>query len=270
MPWVRIDENAMDHPKFLALTDGAWRLWCEGQAYCQKHLTDGAIPLSALKGFRYYSPTRLKNLLAEQVPGKGPCWHQDGSGSINVHDYLEWNDSRDEVLAARSDARDRRRRYRDRRASEDASPDVYGTQNVPSGVVCGDGEVPANGKRVSEKMTPLRERFERFWAVYPRKVGKDAAWRRWEQLKPDETFTDTAIATVQSQTRSVQWQKEGGQFIPHPATWLHQGRYLDEPDIPALTPADDLRSWCQHSRGCPNRAYHDVLIDMEQRDKAKA
>src|SRR6185295_9214377 len=111
MPWVRIDETAMDHPKFLALTDGAWRLWCEGQAYCQKHLTDGQIATAALKGFRYYSAARVKMLTSELVPGKGPCWHQGVKG-IGVHHYLDWNDSAAEVIKARADAKDRQRRHR--------------------------------------------------------------------------------------------------------------------------------------------------------------
>lgn len=135
-PWVRIDENAMDHPKFLALSDGAWRLWCEGQSYCQKHLTDGVIHLSALKGFRYFSPSRLKNLTTEFVPGKGPCWHRDEDGTVHVHDYLDWNDSREEVLAAREGARARRRRH-DQRTTErvpNGVPDADETPNVPSGV----------------------------------------------------------------------------------------------------------------------------------------
>lgn len=101
MPWVRIDENAMDHPKFLALSDGAWRLWCEGQAYCQKHLTDGLVLVSALRGFRYYSSSRVKSLTAVQVPGKSSCWHLDSDGNYRVHDFLDWNDSREEVLFSR-------------------------------------------------------------------------------------------------------------------------------------------------------------------------
>jgi len=132
MPWVRIDENAMDHPKFLALSDGAWRLWCEGQAYCQKHLTNGHIPTAALKGFRYYSLARLKNLLAEHVPGKGPCWHDGAADGYVVHDYLDWNDSRAEVQQARANARDRTRRFRDRHTLQNGER----TPNVSSGVVC--------------------------------------------------------------------------------------------------------------------------------------
>jgi len=161
-PWVRIDENAMDHPKFLALTDGAWRLWCEGLSYCQKHLTDGTIPFVALKGFRYYSPSRLKGLLAESVPGKGPCWYLNAGGIYAVHDYLDWNDSREEVLAARDRARGRRRKYDERaervpnavpNADETPSRTESETRSVSSGVVCRDVFEANTGKRSSHART---------------------------------------------------------------------------------------------------------------------
>lgn len=123
MPWIRIDENAMDHPKFVAISAHAWRLWCEGQSYCQKHLTDGVIPRQVLKGFRYYSQSSLKLLTEALVPGKGPLWHITDTG-ILVHDYLVWNDSRETVLKAREEAKSRRRRWRDGHASMNASGDA--------------------------------------------------------------------------------------------------------------------------------------------------
>lgn len=163
MPWVRIDENAMDHPKFLALSDGAWRLWCEAQGYCQKHLTDGVIPFAALKGFRYYSPSRLKNLLTEHVHGKGPCWHRKQDGSIQVHDYLEWNTSREEVLQARGRARDRKRRFDDRNAVTDAER----TRNLSSGVLCRESSSGGESSREGE-IDDVSRRAGRFCEeVYP-------------------------------------------------------------------------------------------------------
>ena len=36
------------------------------------------------------------------------------------------------------------------------------------------------------------------------------------------------IRVIEQQKQSEQWKKEGGQFIPHPATWLNQGRWADE------------------------------------------
>lgn len=117
MRYMRIEENAMDHPKFIALNAGAWRLWCEGGTYCQKHLTDGFIPSSALKGFRYFSQGALKQLVEAMVPSKGPLWHKV-EGGIQVHDYLDHNESREKVLKMRTDAKERLDRWKAEQAAK--------------------------------------------------------------------------------------------------------------------------------------------------------
>jgi hypothetical protein len=166
MPWVRIDENAMDHPKFLALSDGAWRLWCEGQAYCQKHLTNGQIPLAALRGFRYYSASRVRCLTAEHVPGKGPCWHQEPDRSIHVHDYLAWNDSRELVLKAREDSIERRRRWRTRHASPDTEHPLDETPSDVRGVECSESSAFEGESLRGVKPQTLPERAGEFSRWY--------------------------------------------------------------------------------------------------------
>ena len=69
--------------------------------------------------------------------------------------------------------------------------------------------------------------FGEFWKAYPRKVGKDAALRRWKKLKPSKEVVAQMVAAIGVQMRSEQWRKDGGQFIPYPATWLHEGRWKD-------------------------------------------
>lgn len=71
--------------------------------------------------------------------------------------------------------------------------------------------------------------FEEFWKAYPRKVGKGAALRIWQKVvKPDLNLSKTIQASILAQKRSLAWSKDGGMFIPHPATWLNQQRWLDE------------------------------------------
>lgn len=82
-----------------------------------------------------------------------------------------------------------------------------------------------------DSISAAAARFERFWAAYPRKVGRDAAWREWLKRSPGNALTDTMIAKVREQQASPQWLKDGGQFIPHPRTWLHQGRWQDELEV---------------------------------------
>lgn len=70
--------------------------------------------------------------------------------------------------------------------------------------------------------------FDAFWSAYPKKVGKDAAKKAFEKRKPDQDLTNKMIEAVNLQKQSDAWTKDGGQFIPHPATWLNQGRWMDE------------------------------------------
>lgn len=74
----------------------------------------------------------------------------------------------------------------------------------------------------------LEESFKSFWNAYPRRIGKGAAFRAWKRIKPDEGTVSTILNALKCQKGLEQWQKEGGQFIPHPTTWLNQERWNDE------------------------------------------
>ena len=76
--------------------------------------------------------------------------------------------------------------------------------------------------------SPQERRFARFWKAYPKKVGKGAAEKSFAKYKPDDALTDTMIRAVEKAKLSRTWQKDGGQYIPNPATWLNQRRWEDE------------------------------------------
>lgn len=71
------------------------------------------------------------------------------------------------------------------------------------------------------------ERFAAFWAAYPRKVGKAAARKVWDRIRPNAGLHARMLAAVEAQKQSAQWRRDGGQYIPHPSTWLGQGRWDD-------------------------------------------
>lgn len=75
--------------------------------------------------------------------------------------------------------------------------------------------------------SPKEREFDLFWKEYPRKTGKKAAKRAWLAAK-DKPSLDKIISAVQKQRTWQDWIKDGGQYIPHPATWLNQGRWDDE------------------------------------------
>lgn len=84
------------------------------------------------------------------------------------------------------------------------------------------------------KINKQEERFARFWEAYPKKVGKKDALKKWNQLKPDAELFLHIMRAVTRAKKSKEWTREGGRFIPNPATWINQGRWDD-----VLTPADD-------------------------------
>jgi hypothetical protein len=65
--------------------------------------------------------------------------------------------------------------------------------------------------------------FERFWTVYPRKVGKGAA-----KLRFDAALRHADIASLLAGVERYVANKPAHQDWCHPATWLHQQRWLDE------------------------------------------
>jgi hypothetical protein len=70
--------------------------------------------------------------------------------------------------------------------------------------------------------------FATFWREYPRKVAKPQALKAWKKIKPASHIFADLMAGLERQKAGEQWQKDGGQFIPHPATWLNARRWEDE------------------------------------------
>lgn len=70
--------------------------------------------------------------------------------------------------------------------------------------------------------------FDLFWLNYPRKEGKGAAKKAWKKIKNKPQVIEQIKIILPKQMSSHQWNKDNGQFIPMPATYLNQERWLDE------------------------------------------
>lgn len=86
------------------------------------------------------------------------------------------------------------------------------------------------------------EDFETFWRAYPRKESKAQARKSFVKVTVP---LETLLQALETQKRSDQWKRDGGQYIPYASTWLNQRRWEDE--VPTQTakaeePADD---WTQ-------------------------
>lgn len=117
MTWIKIDDSFPDHPKIIGLSDKAFRAHIQGLCYCGRFLTDGFIPLVAVK--------RLADDEAVQELFAASLWlhHSDG---IIIDNYLEHQTSKEEVEHKRELSRKRSERYRSNKSQNQSDDDDWG------------------------------------------------------------------------------------------------------------------------------------------------
>lgn len=86
-----------------------------------------------------------------------------------------------------------------------------------------DAPIAPPTEREAEKL------FEEFWKLYPRKDGKLAAKKAWKKLGAAVVLLWPKMElALKAKLADTEWAKDGGKFIPHPATWLNGQRWADE------------------------------------------
>ena len=77
--------------------------------------------------------------------------------------------------------------------------------------------------------------FDLFWSVYPKKTAKPAAIKAFRSAKINGNLPEV-IADIEAKATTEAWTKNGGQFIPNPATYLNQRRWEDGVAEPTSSP----------------------------------
>ena len=93
--------------------------------------------------------------------------------------------------------------------------------------------VPLNGDAPFTDFpdTVLSDYFNDFWSVYPRKISKSQAQKKWATMSQKDR--DAAMSAIKAQSAVWAKDKTEERFIPHPATWLNQKRFEDFSQTPA-------------------------------------
>lgn len=80
-------------------------------------------------------------------------------------------------------------------------------------------------------MTSDREEFEAFWSAYPKKKSKGVARKAWAQTAAMRPPLEELLRVIKALKRTDDWRKEGGKFVPYPASWLRAEGWYDEPEV---------------------------------------
>ena len=82
--------------------------------------------------------------------------------------------------------------------------------------------------------------FSAFWNAYPRKAGKGAAQKAFAKVR---VSLNILLSALEAQKQSDQWKRDGGRYIPYPATWLNQKRWEDEPPAQPEKDMEPAKDW---------------------------
>lgn len=260
MTWFRVDDMFWSHPKTLELPVDAVGLWTLAGAWCAGHLTDGKVPASILRRISPASPARTKSL-AEELVAAG-LWERADDG-YQFHQWLDHQPSREKVQSERERSKERQARFKaQRRRNAEPSPspqrDGNGVTNAlpqrhaqrrgnaaptrpdPTRPITDSGlyvtEVGGTDRCVIENDVRKRsdigdsDAFSEFWRIATRKTGKGAARRAHAKALTRTGPENLAGAWQQANAAWATWPDKS--LVPHPATWLNQERWDDQPPAP--------------------------------------
>jgi hypothetical protein len=240
--WVKIDDGFATHPKLLAAGPLAALLQIRAICFASQNKTDGFIPHSAVlllqSGFENlgidtgsvgeYATVGCQANDIEWAPYmvEYGLW-ETRDGGYYIHDYLKWNLSKkeQEVFVKKKSIAGKKgmkSRWNKRKPviTHVISPDITNSYHPTSTSI--------SSSLNSSSLNSSESEFEQFWQAYPRKVGgKKSALKAWEKARDKPPLADL-LAVLENAKQAEQWKRDGGQYIPYPATWLNRGMWADD------------------------------------------
>ena len=138
--------------------------------------------------------------------------------------------------------------------------DVDGDKDVDVDIYSHPPTSPRRGS--GRKKSADMDGFALFWQEYPRKAAKAAALKAWQKLNPSQELVERILAHVRDHKRSPDWIKDGGQFVPYPATFLNGQRWED--DIPPDTGPGMAYHGYQERTGHKRLEDTGTVVDLDQ------
>lgn len=233
MTWFRADDSFGDHPKVKRIPRAdraaAIGLWTLAGTWSARHLQNGKVPdymIEELAGSDH-----LAKILVDVE-----LWHITEGGYV-FHNWEQWQPTREAVEARRQSEADRKARWRQSKQDKGTRPTP-----VPPGHVADSARDTTGTDAVVTQLSALPDptrpdlvktsssadadaAFDEFWTLYPRKVGKQKAKTKFAVAV--KRCGDAAQVIEGLRNQLPKMERAEVKFIPHPATWLEQGRYED-------------------------------------------
>jgi DNA-binding transcriptional regulator YhcF (GntR family) len=103
--------------------------------------------------------------------------------------------------------------------------------------------------------------FEKFWLACPRRIGKEAARKAYEKAR--KTTSDSELLEGMRRYAATRAGQDE-QYTVHPATWLNQGRWADEPAEGYAQGQGQKREMTEDEKWEAARRFHEFWENKER------
>ena len=205
--WFRLYDDVLNDPKVQRLSGESFKFWINMLCIASKN--GGVLPGIEDMAFALRVSNDVCTSLIDELK---TCGLIDGSKRLVPHGW-----EKRQYKSDTSTDRVKRFRERSRNVTETVSETAPDTDKET------DTETDKNQKKIPKKRdrSAGSAEFENFWLVYPRKINRAVALKAFEKATR-KTEADLIISAVRGYKFA-----DDEQFIPHPATWLNQERWID-------------------------------------------
>lgn len=220
--FARLALDYFDHPKIMSLSAEAIVAHLEMIVYSRKYGTDGAIPMRFAMRF---ASAVLDELASNDE--SAPSIIRNDDGSVEIYGYANMQETSDQIAE---------RRQKRKEAGVAGANARWQKDSNGHGTTHGNGHGKKMAETETETETYIGQKsdalFESFWGVYPRRIAKKEAMKKFDKAVGDGADPQKIIAGAKAYSRSVEGKEQ--KYIAHPSTWLNQGRWDDEPELPVV------------------------------------
>jgi hypothetical protein len=216
--WIKMRVDLQSHPKVVRILSatksdkfrvigGLHAVWSVFDAHCEDGVLNGYTPetLDHIIGWDGFSSALVT-----------VGWLVENTGvSLAMPEFSEHN------------GQSAKRRAEDQKRKRDSRNNPEPVRKVSAKEV--DKKQTREEKRREDIDTPSNDGFELVYQEYPKKVGKPAALKAFRAQKVTPEEVALILRDIANKKNSVEWKKDGGQYIPYPATYINQRRWLDQP-----------------------------------------
>ncbi len=225
--WIKMRVDLKEDPTVFKLAEilGVDELHIVGGLFCfwawaDKHAVDGVVDGATS---RLVDKVSCINGFTDAMHQVG--WINVSTTGINIPNYDRHNG---ESGKERSLKNARQSRWRaGKSVNVDATPSTQ-PSTTPS--------TREEKRREDINTSDVDNGFALFWSAYPNKKAKPAAAKAFKTAKINGHLPEV-LADIESKSQSESWLKNGGQFVPMPATYLNQRRWEDGATTAQQNPA---------------------------------